>query len=685
MTTPTPEELQLLSRINPSPTIHNPPQEVPSVRRLTSKQVGVIGTVIVDLILAQVALALGGIQILGQKPFGFLTTWGQQIQIKAADAFNKAMAAEAVANSADANQAIALGQVVVTKDQLQQTSLGLQTTWNGLWEASTNTVLPPGQNKGAADVKNGQIVVREIAVQGASGASGAAVNIQGTWNNIYNGAFQTSVSTASLSDVFNTNRVIAIRAGTSDTNQGILGGNIQKTWDSIYVAAGGTGPSTNRSLSDAQARLLALNNTAYGASGNIYATWDQYYFNWYGFVPPEPSEEDVGQVTKEISETVTDLGERVERIETTENTSVFSGNGISVAFSEYTPGALPNPPWTVSYPTISGGFGSNTITVNADRRVAFTAGGNMKRRAVAIHNTQLKTTFPKVSVSLAGWPQQGASNWIYGRSNSTGTTAVAARIYVNTFLFFFNTSHTVELYSISGGTATLFADTTTSLAKSTSTWTLECGTTSTGAGPNTFRVLCDGRQVMSATNNSAANGGNYVGFGIESLNGLTGYLPPAPVTSFNAYDNTPASYLGAGYRASRTSGDVSLPNSSNNPAVLPTNAFSVEDIAASGSLEKVSSTEIRAKVGGWYAVTVSLNVSSLNVRPAVYVNDSCKGIGIYANPSAETFLVYAATNDVIKAGYTAGAGLTLTGEGGGFGTYFTVTFVGNTVPTNPSK
>lgn len=658
-----------LDVVNPSKTVHNVPPEVASVRRLTSRQVGVIGGTIVDLILAQVALALGGINILGFRPFEFLTVWGQTVQQNAADAFVQSMAAESVANSADANQAVALAQVDATQADLQTTRSGLQTTWNGLWEGANGVTLSPGVNKTAGDVKTAQAVVRGIGDTNTG-------NIQGTWDNIWAGAYNETVTGKPLTSVRTATGAIVTIGNTAAQNADTANGSIQNTWNKIYVATGGTAPG-NRSLEDARASLAGLND-------NVYLSWEAYYLNWYGYLPPNPTVDDVGDVTKEISETVTDLDNRVGEIETDKGAGVFGGNGISVNFNDYATGALPNPPWTVNYPSISGGFGSNTVTVNDQKQVVFTSGGNMKRRGVAIYNaTQLKTTFHKVSVSLAGWPQQGASNWIYARSNSTGTTAIAARIYVNTFLFFFNTSHTVELYSISGGVATPFASTTTSLAKSTSTWTLECGTTE--ANPSTFRVLCDGRQVLSETNVSAANGGNYVGFGIESLNGLIGYLPPAPVSSFNAYDNTPADHLGSGYRASRTTGTINLSNTSNNPAVLPSNAFPVEDIPVSGSLEKVSSVEIRAKVAGWHAVTVSLDVTALNVRPAVYVNDSCWGIGIYSDPSADTFLVYAQANDVIKAGYTAGADLTLAGDGGGFTTYFTVAFVGNTVPTNPSK
>ena len=80
-------------RITPSSAINTPLEEVKNLApALTAKRVGVIGTVLVDLILAQVCLALGNISILGIKPFTFLTNWGYDLQQKAADAYKNSFA-----------------------------------------------------------------------------------------------------------------------------------------------------------------------------------------------------------------------------------------------------------------------------------------------------------------------------------------------------------------------------------------------------------------------------------------------------------------------------------------------------------------------------------------------------------------------------------------------------------------
>ena len=96
--------------ITASPEIHNPPPAAPSgAAPLTSQRVGVIGSVLLDLILAQVAIALGNVSVLGQKPFAFLSEWGRELQEKASEAFRNAGYAQQSSNWANAQLSILFG------------------------------------------------------------------------------------------------------------------------------------------------------------------------------------------------------------------------------------------------------------------------------------------------------------------------------------------------------------------------------------------------------------------------------------------------------------------------------------------------------------------------------------------------------------------------------------------------
>lgn len=96
--------------ITASPTIHTPPPAAPSpVAAPTPQYIGVIGSVILDLILGQIAIALGNVTVLGQRPFAFLSNWGKQLVDRANEAYRNANFAQGSANWANAQLQILLG------------------------------------------------------------------------------------------------------------------------------------------------------------------------------------------------------------------------------------------------------------------------------------------------------------------------------------------------------------------------------------------------------------------------------------------------------------------------------------------------------------------------------------------------------------------------------------------------
>lgn len=87
--------------ITASPTIHDePPAANTPFPRPTPQYIGVIGSVILDLILAQIAIALGNVTVLGKKPFAFLSDWGRDLQEKASEAYTRVFIAQDTATNA---------------------------------------------------------------------------------------------------------------------------------------------------------------------------------------------------------------------------------------------------------------------------------------------------------------------------------------------------------------------------------------------------------------------------------------------------------------------------------------------------------------------------------------------------------------------------------------------------------
>ena len=260
--------------ITPNPRIHTePPAKLGSIQRYNGDQLGIIFKFVADTILANVALAFGGIEILGIKPFDFLTTWGNDVRLKAAQAFNQSMANAAVTASNSASQAIALGEVQVTRGTLQSTV-------NGLWEANNNTTLGSGVNKTPAELKASQVTVR------ATGETNKG-NIESTWNGLWEAnTSQTATSNKSIADVKAAQSVVKTDATNGATGAVANTSNIQATWNSVYVASGGFLPvGGNKSLADAQAQLSGVTTDASNGAQNSQSTIDSIYNDIYPNAP----------------------------------------------------------------------------------------------------------------------------------------------------------------------------------------------------------------------------------------------------------------------------------------------------------------------------------------------------------------------------------------------------------------
>lgn len=85
-----------------------PPSDVPTAP-LTKAQIRAIGSAMRYSILADVLLALSGIQVFGVSVFSGLSVWAQELQDKAQDAYDSAFNAQGSANYANAQLAILLG------------------------------------------------------------------------------------------------------------------------------------------------------------------------------------------------------------------------------------------------------------------------------------------------------------------------------------------------------------------------------------------------------------------------------------------------------------------------------------------------------------------------------------------------------------------------------------------------
>lgn len=96
------------SASTPDPSVHQAPSSSLAKTPFSGGEIEAYGEAFLDGFLAQVALALGGISILGVKPFAFLTAWGQQLQQQAENALGIATGAQTTATNAQGTASTAL-------------------------------------------------------------------------------------------------------------------------------------------------------------------------------------------------------------------------------------------------------------------------------------------------------------------------------------------------------------------------------------------------------------------------------------------------------------------------------------------------------------------------------------------------------------------------------------------------
>lgn len=436
---------------------------------------------------------------------------------------------------------------------------------------------------------------------------------------------------------------------------------------------------------------------------------------WRGFGSNDTDNraaEDVYAAAYQTADNVAKLKASVAKLEADAANNSFSGNAVSVDFSTYSAASsLPNPPWT----STRSGIGSGRVGIAAGR-AAWLGANNDNRTDILIYN-QLgtKTNYQRVSAvfgtSFSAY-QGSVANYLYARSNSTGTTAVVAKFM----------PYACELWAVTNNNATRLAVVEGTSGAGflnynfwfwTGTYSLECGV---GANPRRFRVWADNRVVIDHTDtanvsslgntadSNAATGLRLTGFGSQAgtyVQSGTKQALPAELAAFAFYDNTSAPNLGSGFRAIKTSGSNSVAathgaGATPAAALLPDSFFNIEDAKTDDLTHDSLTNKITVTVSGWYLVTVTLKTSAdiINgsLSAALYKNNSLYSIGHTqfglatggGDVASETFIVYLAKDDYVQPGYSANRSHSLIGTTNGSAAW-SVAFLSNTKPVNPSS
>jgi len=398
------------------------------------------------------------------------------------------------------------------------------------------------------------------------------------------------------------------------------------------------------------------------------------------------------------------------------NNSTFSGKAFFEDFSNYAAsnngfgGNWLSPLYTAV------GNSSGTVgieTTSGAARAAWIGSGLDRRRAIVLYGSTLGTgddsvqavreanDYQRVGAVLSSSLTSGP-NYIFARANSTATIGIYAKLVVNNLF----DNGTAEIYALTntGWPGSRIGGPTSFTHIPGSTYWLECGV---GAGVRRHRLFRDNYQIIDTSTDAvsilpsslgaSAASYRYHGVGLEANANSLFRFEPADVAGYAAYDNKPLPTLGSGMRITRTS--TALQTLIAGDRIVT--AWNAAPDRITSDLSYNSTTgEVTVSVAGWYFVEVGLQFNGViannnNVAAACFRNGTIHSVGhhqwgttvaSFGTRAAGSWVVYCEAGNRLAGGYSSSSTFlnSLTGDATNSRTYFSVTFMSNLKPTNPT-
>lgn len=439
-----------------------------------------------------------------------------------------------------------------------------------------------------------------------------------------------------------------------------------------------------------------FNNVVLGLQGKT--TADLTGTNQFGLA-------DILSTAKGTSETITGLAEAVTVLQKNADVRTNSGNSDFATFSTFAPfnngGGL----------TYLLNAGASALGISGTQAVWQNAGATVTRAAQGIFTrTKTATDWQKIGIAFATAPTadsvtnaNSGFNYILGRSNGTGGEHVFVKFSKTGFRVGYTTTGLNTTPS-----ETFFSNEVSHNFTAGATYYLECGIPDGGinTGQTTYRVSRNGVPLLTITSsayNAYTNADHrYGGFKVQATNFAWWVNPPGSMAAFAINDNTPAPYIGSGFRRYRNATNQTVPTVGEN--LLPNGFFNNADFSTADyeySSTASAPNKVAVKTTGWYKVDVNLGLVAdtmlSEIAPTLYKNGALEsrggsviggrfidafptGIGLSTNrgPSqaAASFSVYLQAGEYIQPGYwQPRLSGTFTGDSSGVRTYMQVTFM----------
>jgi hypothetical protein len=429
-----------------------------------------------------------------------------------------------------------------------------------------------------------------------------------------------------------------------------------------------------------------------------------------------PGLDDIFKSAKAANDAITTLGQAVAGLQTSATNTSNSGKSDFTDFAAFTP-------FNNGTGLLYAGTSTSALVSSGGQAVWQTNGQGTRWAQGVLTRTATNTNWQKVGIAFgsgpeADWITNGnpAFNYILGRANNTytasgGTVVPRGQHYV--FAKFSKTGFTVGYTT--NGTAT--TPTETLFPAPAGGWPyaheftpgavyyLECGT---DAGQTVYRVSRNGTPLLTLPATAAYPytdaDHRFSGFKAQATATLLYTNKPGSMAAFAVTDNTPAEYIGSGFRRFRssTSATAIARGDAGGYSLLPSDFFNGTSYATP-DYSYTTTTDVPNKITvdatGWYQVTTSLalgNQSMLTeLAPTLYKNGvlNARGGSVWGLPgfpargpsqASATFTVYLQEGEYIQPGYWQNPGLTGTngyasgnwvGDSNGVTSYIQVAFL----------
>lgn len=485
------------------------------------------------------------------------------------------------------------------------------------------------------------------------------------------------------------------------------GGTTGKTWQDLFGGAAAFRGSYNTEKSRGDTLRLnlfgspstvgtvvsdgAIPDIGLGKSNAMQSIVNNLYRGLFGSAPANSTTDDVLTAAERTAQNVAAVKSSVADLQAKAASGLFSGEAQAVDFSAFSDGSLPSGTFTVNASVWTGSpSGSGYFGVRSGRAAYITSGLD-NRRSIAVHNTPTKTSWQRVGVvlatAIASYGSTSAAVYLGGRTNSTGTVGVFARL-------------TASNIQIVDGSGNVLATASPGAAFPGTYW-FDVGV---GAAQNRVRVWWESFCLLDQTFGSLPDGGLRTAVGVEARTYTrpqgTFTALPGEIASFAFYDSKPADVLGSIFRAGRSSTTAqSVGNTTVYGDLLPGGFFSGPDQLSSDLTWDSATNKLTVSVSGPYLVVVALKRDGEDPTEshaaAIFKNGAVNAVGtrqmglssiVSSGTRSQSIVsvpVYLEKNDYIQPGYIASGGVSLIGSAGGIETYMAVAFLGNTKPAQP--